>query len=67
MNHTIVVINIAPLIVFLVSSPPMKIGGGDGGGAGRGSFFSASGGLPFHMDIGGGTSSYGGMHHMRQN
>ena len=58
MNHTIVIINIAPLIVFLVSSPPMKIGGGGmgggWGGAGRGSFFSASGGLPFHMDIGGG-------------
>ena len=30
MNHTIVVINIAPLILFLLSSPPMKIGGGGG-------------------------------------
>ena len=48
MNHTIVVINIAPLILFLLSSPPMKIGEGGGG-----SFFSASGGLSFHMDMGG--------------
>ena len=39
MNHTIIVINIAPLIVFLVSSPPMKIGGGGGGGGWGGGHF----------------------------
>ena len=58
MSQTIVVINIALLAVFLVSSPPMKIGGGH--------FLVPVGGLPFHMDNGG-TSSYGGMHHMSQN